>query len=362
MSYPELTPDTKIGIVGSGNSASALACYLRHLGYAPVMFVRNETRARRLSELKKIQASGELVGEFEIEVVTCPQELCQNCGIIFFTTQANDYIDVAERLAPFLGSPHRLILFSSKFAGSLEVSFFLQTQGVNGVTVLETDALFACRAESVGSVWIRGIKKWTLYSGGINSLTERNRGLLESFFPGLQPAQNVIQRGLTDFGALAHPLTVLLNMNDIDRKRSFLFYYEGYTEKTVALLESMERDFGRVAEAYGTSLIPAQELLNRYYGCNTSSLLEAMRTVPNYRFSQSPDRVDSRYLQEDVPYTLIPVRQLARIAGIDTPMLDAVVTMASAVTGQDFEGRGRTLARLGWAGLSHQEILDTMAS
>ncbi|MFA9217853.1 MAG: LacI family DNA-binding transcriptional regulator, partial [Sphingomonadaceae bacterium] len=32
-------------------------------------------------------------------------------------------------------------------------------------------------------------------------------------------------------------------------------------------------------------IIPASELLNRYYGCETTSLLEAMRTVPNYRFS-----------------------------------------------------------------------------
>ena len=40
---PEDTPLScpKVGIVGAGNSASALACHLASFDYLPVMFVRN---------------------------------------------------------------------------------------------------------------------------------------------------------------------------------------------------------------------------------------------------------------------------------------------------------------------------------
>ena len=346
----------RVGIVGSGNSASALVCHLGSQDYLPVMFVRNPQKARALRESGVMTATGQLEGEFPIMVTDSPQEMCQNCHLIFLATTANDYIDVAATFLPYLTSQHTFVLFSSKLAGSLAVSHFLETNGVHGVDVLETDSLFASRVQSLGHVWIRGIKKWTLYSGKCQTMTKRYEGVLESFFPGLEPAQNLIQRGLTDFGALAHPLTLLINMNEIDRKRSFLFYYEGYTEKSVALLEQIEAEFGLVARAYDTSLIPAQEWLHRYYGCDGSSLLQAMRTVPNYRYSQSPDGVHHRYILEDVPCTLIPVQQLARKAGLKTPMVDAVITIASILLNQDFQTQGRTLERLGWSDRSHAEI------
>ena len=140
------------------------------------------------------------------------------------------------------------------------------------------------------------------------------------------------------------------------RQRHFLFYYEGYTPKSVSLLEKIEEEFHAVARAYDTRLLPAKEWLHRYYGCSQNSLLEAMQTVPNYRFSQSPDRVHHRYILEDVPCTLIPLQQLARKAGLKTPMVDAVITIASILLGEDFERGGRTLERLGWDALSHSEI------
>jgi opine dehydrogenase len=303
-----------------------------------------------------MRSTGQLEGEFPIEVTSSAKEMCANCDLIFLATTANDYLDVAENFAPHLTSQNTFVLFSSKLGGSLVVSHYLQSAGVLGVDVLETDSLFASRVQSVGHVWIRGIKKWTLYSGNCHSATKRYEGVLESFFPGLEPAQNLIQRGLTDFGALAHPLTLLINMNEVDRKRSFLFYYEGYTERSVALLEKVESEFQQLAAAYDTSLVPARELLNRYYGCNSESLLEAMRTVPNYRFSQSPEQVHHRYILEDVPCTLIPAQQLARKAGLKTPMIDAVITIASTLLDYDFESHGRTLERLGWGGLSYQDI------
>ena len=355
---PEDTPlrCPKVGIVGAGNSASALACHLASFDYLPVMFVRNPDIAALLRHQGSMKCTGQLEGEFPIEVTACPEELCADCHLIFMATTANDYLDVADRLAPYLSEQNTIVLFSSKLAGSLAVSHFLESRGVSGVDVLETDSLFASRVQDIGQVWIRGIKRWNLYSGRCRSMTKRYEGVLESFFPGLEPAQNLIQRGLTDFGALAHPLTLLINMNEIERQRHFLFYYEGYTPKSVSLLEKIEEEFHGVAEAYDTRLLPAKEWLHRYYGCSQNSLLEAMQTVPNYRFSQSPDRVHHRYILEDVPCTLIPLQQLARKAGLKTPMVDAVITIASILLGENFERGGRTLERLGWDALSHSEI------
>ncbi|WP_067676683.1 NAD/NADP octopine/nopaline dehydrogenase family protein [Nocardia miyunensis] len=153
---------------------------------------------------------------------------------------------------------------------------------------------------------------------------------------------------------------MIANANQVDRQQPFKFYYEGFTERTITLLERMEHEFHTVAAAYDTNLISMSQLLARYYGCETTSLLDAMRSVPNYRHSLAPDTLDHRYLTEDVPCTLVPLFGLARVAGLSTPMLDSVVHIASVLCGEDFLSTGRTLTRLGWDGLDVCGIVDAM--
>ncbi len=348
-------------IVGSGNSAQALSCYLSSLGCPVHLLVRSLDRVKTIAEQGRLTASGKLVGEFSLESVTTePTKAFAAAKTIFIATVTTAYAEIAHNLAPHLRSGQEIILFSSKFAGVVQFSNILQQGNVRGVTVLETDALFACRIQDDGSVWIRGFKEWTLFSAVSRSKTDKCSGIMTRYFPGLQQADNVVQRGLTDFGALAHPLTMLANMNKVDNADPFLFYHEGFTERTIVLMERMEQEFRSIAEAYGTTIIPMPELLNRYYGCDNSSLLNAMRSVPNYRFSQAPTKLKHRYIEEDVSCSLVPLQQLARKALIETPIIDSIVSWASTILDIDFRQTGRNLDQLGWSNLSHQEILQAI--
>jgi len=152
----------------------------------------------------------------------------------------------------------------------------------------------------------------------------------------------------------------LANMNAIDREESFLFYYKGLTAKTVVILERIEEEFNRVADAYGAKLIPMKDLLNRYYGCDTSSLHRAMQTVPNYRYSQSPPGLEHRFLIEDASATLIPLQQFARLAGVKVPVVDSVVTLAGVLTNIDFAATGRSLKCFGLDNLSYRGVYEAI--
>lgn len=349
------------GIVGAGNSAHALASYLVQQGHDVHIYARNPDKVSHLKNEGAVRATGRVEGTFPLcSVGSQPREFVEACPTIFVCTTTMDYPDVVAQLGPYLTSGQEVILFSSKFGGSLLVEQQLLGMRRLGVKVVETDALFACRLQPDGSVWVRGMKGWTLFSSPRRSQTESNKEIVGRFFPNLEPADNLVQRGLTDFGALTHALTVLININNIDRKNSFLFYHEGFTERTVALLERMEKEFQAVAQAYDTSTLPASQILNRYYGCETSSLLEAMRTVPNYRFSVSPESLHTRYLHEDVPCTLVPVSQLARLAEVPVPVTDSVIAMASVISGEEFMETGRTLERLGWGDFGAGEIRQWM--
>lgn len=354
------SPSCCCGVVGAGNSAHALASYLAKKGHRVSLYARNQSKIAHL-QAGKVRASGQVEGEFDLEWVGCDPAGLSGCQYIFVCTTADAYLSVVAQLGPHLQASQNLILFSSKLGGCLEVGQALVPLGRRAPQVMETDALFACRLQSDHSVWVRGLKRWNLYSARRRSEMEHCTQVMKIFFPDLEPADNVIQRGLTDFGALAHALTVIVNMNAVDRSQPFLFYYEGYTERTVPLLEKLAQEFRNIALAYDTSLISASELLNRYYGCQTSSLLEAMKSVPNYRHSMAPESLRTRYLSEDVACTLVPAQELADRAGVETPVLDSVVTMASVLAGVDYRKSGRRLEHLGWGDLGAREIRQWMS-
>ncbi|MBP7862380.1 NAD/NADP octopine/nopaline dehydrogenase family protein [bacterium] len=351
-----------VAIVGSGNSGLALSSYLAQQGYPVHLLARSLDKVSSLAENMSVKSVGKVEGEFELaSVTTSPAESVAKSRTIFIATVTTVYADIARMLAPHLKDGQEIVLFSSKFAGSVEFSNVLAQCGVDckrrNITVIETDALFACRIQEDGCVWIRGFKDWTLFSAPTLSQTISGRKIIQRFFPRLEQADNIIQRGLTDFGAVAHTITMLANMNKVDRAEPFLFYHEGFTERTIKLMEKLESEFRSVAEAYGTTLIPMPELLNRYYGCDTSSLYNALRTVPNYRYSQAPMELHHRYIIEDVSCSHVPIQGLARKAGLSTPVLDSVICFAQTLLDIDFEGGGRNLSKLGWADLTRDEIV-----
>ena len=351
-----------VGVIGSGNSAHALTAWLASCGHKVTMYARNIDKLSHIKSTGKITTRGLLEGTFPIARVTSsPEELCRNADIIFVATLATAYQDVAAQLLPWITARHCVIPFSGKLCGSLQMhNVFIA--GGKSIPVIETDAIFACRLQDDGAVWIRGRKQWTLYSGVNRSMTEKYGHLLTTFFPTLEPAKNLIQRGLTDFGAFAHPVITMANMSKIDRGEPFLFYYEGLSDRTITLLEAVELEFRAVAKAYDVEIIPMKELLNRYYGCNTSSLLSAMTSVPNYRHSAAPATLNHRFLNEDVQCTLIPLQQLARKAGVMTPTIDSIIHFSSLIAcNNDIQVKPRSLETLGWASLDSGNITEAMA-
>ncbi len=351
-----------VAIVGSGNSGLALSSYLAQQGYPVHLLARSFDKVSSLAENMSVKSIGKVEGEFDLaSVSTSPAESVAKSRTIFIATVTTVYPDIARMLAPHLKDDQEIVLFSSKFAGSVEFANVLAQCDVDcqkrNISVIETDALFACRIQEDGSVWIRGFKDWTLFSAPTLSQTISGRKIIQRFFPRLEQADNIIQRGLTDFGAVAHTITMLANMNKVDRGEPFLFYHEGFTERTIKLMEKLESEFRAVAEAYGTTLIPMPELLNRYYGCDTSSLYNALRTVPNYRHSQAPMELHHRYIIEDVSCSHVPIQGLAQKAGLSTPVLDSVICFAETLLDIDFEGGGRNLSKLGWADLTRDEIV-----
>ena len=75
------------------------------------------------------------------------------------------------------------------------------------------------------------------------------------------------------------------------------------------------------------------------------------------RYPCGPDALQTRYVTEDVPYSLVLISSIARVAGVDVPLIDGLIAMASAMNGVDYRAKGRTLEKLGIRAKGPRELL-----
>ena len=75
-------------------------------------------------------------------------------------------------------------------------------------------------------------------------------------------------------------------------------------------------------------------------------------------FTTGPFTIKNRYVTEDVPVGCHVYHELGKKFGVATPIIDSMITIASAMVGQDFYQTGVTLEELGIAHLSKDELLD----
>ena len=106
------------------------------------------------------------------------------------------------------------------------------------------------------------------------------------------------------------------------------------------------------------SLSAAEWLPSAYQGITGETLYERIQSNHAYAGIKAPRSLRVRYLIEDVPTGLVPIVSLARLAGLEAPVSEAITNIAGALLGTDFWQTGRTLARLGLEGMSIQEIIQ----
>jgi hypothetical protein len=120
-----------------------------------------------------------------------------------------------------------------------------------------------------------------------------------------------------------------------------------------------------VAAALGASVLPLADWFDRVYGVREGTLVETCQRLTYnsdgpYQATGTPKSLDHKFITEDVPTGLTPMREIGAAAGVRTPAIDALVEMVRRITGNDFAAEGRTLERLGLSGIDGPQIRRVM--
>jgi opine dehydrogenase len=179
---------------------------------------------------------------------------------------------------------------------------------------------------------------------------------LRKCFPQFVPGDNIFKTSFDNIGSVFHPALCILNSGWIEDASDFQFYHEGATQSVAKVLESVDTERIAVAGALGIRALSAREWFYMAYSTAGSSLFEAMRKNPGYRGIMAPHTLKMRYIEEDVPFSLVPISSVGKKFGIPTPTIDSLIHLASILNDKDYWLDGRTLERLGIADVSLRDL------
>ena len=358
---------TRFAVIGAGNAGFAVAAHLNLEGAEVTLCdVAEEQLAPVMENDNMIEVTGDtdLNGHARIELLTTDLvEAIQGAELVICTTPAHTHRLVAGELAGALRSEQVVALNPGRTGGALEFRRVLDEKGAGGdPLVVETETLlYGCRKRGT-SVNIFGIKSRVRCAGLPKERSDRFFELVQPYIAQFEPAPGIWHTSLNNIGMLFHPTPTLLNLGRMEFAQPFEYYVEGISPSIAHLIERLDEERLGVAEAMGVELPSAMQWLREGYGARGDTLFEALQANPAYRGIQAPlfqsreETLKVRYVVEDVPTGLVPVSELGRRAGRETPAMDAVIELANLIFGTDFRAEGRTLRRLGLGDLSIADI------
>jgi opine dehydrogenase len=344
----------RVTVIGGGNGALAFAAYFGLRGFPVRLWEFPEFRKNLGAVCRegRLVASGAIQGEVPVECCEDLGDALRDSTIVMVVVPASAHLAVAEALAPLVREPMAVVLNPGRTGGALEVAAVLRRHGVSAPVVETQTLLFACRRRGEREIHIGGIKS-VLRIGVFPArrtpeIAARLGGLCASF----RPTASVLTTSLGNIGAMFHPASALLNVGLIESGRSYDYYPETMSRTVAKVIGKADAERMAIAGSLGAEVFSAETWLAESYQLPEAPLHAMLQSNPAYRGIAGPTTVDVRYITEDVPTGLVPMEALGRLAGIPTPTISALIDVARAVTDVDFRASGRTLERLGLAGLS----------
>lgn len=354
----------KIAVLGGGNGALAVACEWGLAGHEVAM-AEVESHSRGLvpvAEAGSIRGTGKIEGVAPIRIATTDfAAALEGAELVFVVGPAFATEPLAAAAGPHLRPGMTVVVNPGSCLGAVA---FARAAGLEleqtAITVAELSTLpYATRVTGPAEVHVFHKLTGALFVAALGQeRTQEVRDLLAQVWPETEAASSVWQTALQNGNPVIHPAVTLLNAALIERTGGdFLFYEEGVTESTGRLMAAVDRERLAIGRALGVEVMSEPETGVAQGYMESADYSTGYSTAPGFLGIQAQDSLDNRYLTEDVGVSMIFFRDVARAVGVDTPVMDAIVTIASVVMDTDYDASPqRTLSSLGLAGLSIEEL------
>lgn len=351
-----------IAVIGAGNGGTAIAA---HLSLSGVSVNLCDLFPEYIEEIKlkggiHLEGVGEN-GFAKFNMITDKvYEAIKSVKLIMVVTPAFTHKMIAEACYKYLEDGQIVILNPGRTLGAIEFLNCIRKNGCKkDIIVAETQTLiYSCRKKDNNSVNILGIKnRVDISSIPADRIMEVIKEI-NNYYPQFVPVKNILYTSLSNIGSMFHPTPVLMNIGRIQTDEAgFEYYMEGISPAVAQTIEIIDKERIAVARGFCVDILGVKEWLKQSYSTCGNSLYELIQNNLAYKGVMAPKTIQARYVTEDVPTGLVPISELGRISGVNTPTIDSLINIASSVYGRDFRKEGRSLQNMGIENMVKDDIV-----
>ena len=357
----------KIAVLGAGNGACSTAADLSLRGFPVTLYSRPGSKTlKAVEERGGLETTG-LLGEGFVpvrEVTTDLKQAIDHADVIMVVVPGKGHEHYARSLAPLLKDGQIVFLSPGHMGGGLHFQRILKEVAPRlKVKVAEVNMLpYGCRLIGPAKVWVYVKNMNLLFAAFPGKHAQELEKVILQLYPGIGIARNVLECGMNYWNAVIHVPGMVLTTGWVEfTKGDFFFYYQGITPAVGRAIEAVDRE--RVEGLVKLGL-PKNTFMDLFYrsgyttreGWASGSVYQAFQESEPNKTRKSPEDLNHRYLMEDGPYGILPMSEVCHLVGVSTPVMDALIHVASVGTGIDFREEGLTLAKMGLTGLKPKEI------
>ena len=330
--------DVKFCVLGAGHGGLAMAGHLAIMGFKVNLYNRGRRKLRTVIHRKGIRVEGQIQGFGEIALASNSIEEClKDVDILMVVVPANGHRFMAKTCSPFIKENQIVILNPGRTGGALEFYHTLKQLGVEDFPFIAEAQTFIYASRSIGPGHARifsiknSVPMATLPAYWIPGVMK----VINRIYPQFIPGDNIFKTSFDNIGAVFHPALTILNAAWIEETHGdFEYYIQGASPSVSKTLERLDKERMEIAAALGFKATSARDWLYTAYSASGENLHEAIHDNPGYLGITAPDRLHHRYIDEDVPMSLVPLASIGKMLKVQTPTIDALIHIASVMRGK----------------------------
>lgn len=349
-------------IIGGGNGGQTMAGHLGILGEKVRLYKRSKAGVEKINQNKEIILHHAVEGVGKIEFATNDMaEALHGADVIMIILPSTCHEQVAREMIPHLEDGQIILIHPEESCGAIQFRHIMNEMGCTKDVVVGATStlLYATRIIEDGECYVNGMKLTVPMAALPATDNERLKDAICDVLPYFVLYDNVLQISIDNLNALMHSGPVLLNTSRIEARPfiPYQYYIEGITPSVAKFIEAMDVERVAIAKALGIDQrCLRDEYIDMYhYGTKDMSLYEIVSTNPGYIGLMVSDTIHTRYVIEDIPYSLVPLCALGELTGVPTPCMSAICTIGKAILKDELD-EGRTLKNMGLEGMSVEEL------
>ncbi|WP_449256753.1 NAD/NADP octopine/nopaline dehydrogenase family protein [Bosea sp. (in: a-proteobacteria)] len=348
----------RVAIMGAGAAAFAAAALLAERGHDAVLWSPSGRSTEALAAGAALVSEGKIEGEFRPGVAKNCESALAGADAVLVALPANGHKHVMDAMAPLLRPGQPVIVSSHASLGAFYLSRLLADRGVEVPIVALSTTILRSRRTGPNTVRIATIRSKVDVATLPRRLADEGLALCRNLFGDrFRAVDGLLAVSLSNVNPQSHMALALANFTRMEKGEAWS-QSENMTMAVGRLLEAIDAERLALAAAFGVQVRTMREHYSLTYGVPDAPLGETSQMLARTQpVTLGPATIDTRYTLEDVPFGLLPLAELGRLAGVSMPLHQAGLSLFSALYGRDLAQDNDILPELTRTGLSREQLL-----